>query len=96
MTYTIERIRALAEISHITLGAGEAERLQKELDGMHALAETLQEAPLADAAEDPFLDAVPLAALREDVVGDCLPAEALLSADAQGNRYFTVPRTVRE
>ncbi len=96
MIYTIERIRALADISHIALADGEAERLQRELNGMHALAETLQGTPLEEEMPDPFSGAVSLSALREDTVGDCLSTEALLPADEHGNRYFTVPRTVRE
>ncbi len=93
MSYSIERIYALASMAHIALADGEAEELRQELDGMHALAEHLQNAPLAEAVPDPFLGAVGLDELREDIPGECLPPEELLHS-ARGNGYFTVPRVV--
>ncbi len=96
MIYTTEKIQALAAMSHIALSEAEVERMRHELGAMHAFAEALQNAPLEAEGEDPFLDSVPLSALREDIPGTCLPPERLLPGKGLDTPYFTVPRTVEE
>ena len=96
MDYSIERVRALAEIARIVLTEEEEGQLCHSLGALHGIAEILEQAPIDAEADDPFLNARPLSDWREDRAmqwdGYGAWAEAVESADG----FFTVPRVVEE
>ncbi len=96
MIYSTERIQALAAIAHFSLSDEEVEKLRYDLGALHTFAEALLEAPPETKKPDPFLYAAGLVDLREDIPGECLPPEQMLSASHAVDAYFTVPRAVEE
>ena len=95
MIYSTERVLTLSKIAHIALSQEETEAMRHSLGKLHGFAEALQNAPIEAEAEDPFLDAVGLEALREDCVEMRISPKELCAGTAETG-YFTVPRTVEE
>lgn len=94
MQHTKEQILSIAALSHIAVSEEEALRFSSELSALRSLAERLE--PI-DGEDEPMTDALPLAALREDTVGECLSRDAILSAaPAHDGVCLLVPRTVED
>ena len=92
MEYTEERVRALARMARIAVGDGEVRALCNELNEMRAGVAILQS---VGEAPDAFFGAVALETLREDAVGDCWSADAVLSLGGEtASGCFSVPRAV--
>ncbi len=96
MIYSAERIKTLAAIAHFALSDEEVEKLRYDLGALHTFAEALQNAPAEAELPDPFFGAVGLDVLREDIPGECLPPERMLSSEHAADAYFTVPRAVED
>ena len=87
-------VSRLAEYACLRLTDAEridlAERVEGELLRLDRL-------PILDGVADPFRDAVDLAFLRADTVGDCLDREALLSGAPDAREgFFVIPRLLGE
>jgi aspartyl-tRNA(Asn)/glutamyl-tRNA(Gln) amidotransferase subunit C len=86
-------VRRIAALAHLSVAPEEEERLAKELSGILAYVERLQEldtegVPPAAAADNP-------GALRDDAVLPCLtPEQALENAPAVVLTAFSVPRII--
>lgn len=95
MEYTIDRVRALASQARISLDPEEERSLGRSLGAMRALADRLDDGSAALRA-DPFLDAIPLSALREDVCGEDAGIDVADFAPRCRERQVLVPRAVEE
>lgn len=98
MDISKERITELAHAAQIGLSPEETARFAEDLTALTALADALLEIPMnKEGRETDGIDAVSLAALREDRVAPCLPREtALHAAPHSRDGYFVVPRTVED
>ena len=93
MTYTKERVLELARMSRISMTEADAESYAQQLSAMRALADCLQNNDAGE--EDLFLDAIPLAALREDAPLPCLSLEEILRMSPKATEDgIVVPRVV--
>ncbi len=96
MEYSIERVRALSEMARIALSIEEERELCRSLGALHAIAETLERAPIDAEADDPFLNARHLSDLREDRAVASAGSTVWLEASESADGFFTVPRAVEE
>lgn len=83
-------IEKIARLARLELTGDEAESFKKELEAVIGLAEKLSELPdLPETKKGK-------SALREDIPGNCLSREELLSnAPEASENAFAVPRAVR-
>lgn len=93
-TITKEDVKRLAMLARIAVCDEECEALAHDLDGLAALARTLEQLP---HTTDCFDGTVSLDALREDTVEPSFSRDLLLqSAPKQDGEAVLVPRTVEE
>ncbi len=96
MEYSIERVRALAQIARIALTKDEETALCRSLGALHGIAQILDSAPIDATVDDPFSNAVPLSAWREDLAAEWEGYTAWAEAAASEDGFFTVPRVLEE
>jgi len=94
---TEEEVRKVAELANLALGEEEIARLAKDLSGVLAHVDKLNE--LDTAGVEPMaqvlFDAEDTATLREDRERPCLSNhDALANAPAAGAGYFKVPKVI--
>lgn len=95
MSYSIERIRALAAQAHLSMDEEELKRYASELDELLVVADALADAP-EDEYSDSFSQARTLTEWREDAVKDAAADRELLLRACGEDGYFNVPRAVEE
>ena len=91
-TYSVDlrQVERLADLSRLSLGPEEAERLRGELSSILEYFATLEKVDVSGVAEG--ADASLEGGLREDVVRPSMPAEILEGVPQRKGRYVRAPR----
>jgi aspartyl/glutamyl-tRNA(Asn/Gln) amidotransferase C subunit len=86
----LRQVERLADLSRLSLGPQEAERLRGELSSVLEYFAALEKVDVSDVAKG--ADASQEGGLREDVVRPSMPAEILEGVPQRKGRYVRAPR----
>jgi aspartyl-tRNA(Asn)/glutamyl-tRNA(Gln) amidotransferase subunit C len=97
MKLTEEQVRAVADLAHLELSAGEIGRMTVDLDGILTHIDKLNEIDTSNVEPmaQVLYDAEETATLRADVERPTLSnADALANAALSGAGYFKIPKVI--